>query len=745
MRKIFIFFISIIIYGSLFPFSFSIDGGFTERWTTFLFSFHPFTSLGDILGNIVLFIPFGYLGLATLTASGTGRPRLRKILLYGLLLAILIQVLQVYIPSRSPSIADVYWNGLGIILGIGGALFIRKRFPQTDLSNVMNIPLILAAFWLLFQLFPFVPTVDFQEIKNSIKPLVLAPVFKWDDWLTAFTGWLIFAFFTKDFFHDIRSGRLILPLVAFMSLPVRLFIMDNHIDLSDAMAILTAMLVWPILVKSRFNLTKSLTCLLAVTIVVNGLASLDFSWSASRFSWIPFSGFLEGSLFNNTRALFFKIFLYGSLIWMTRIAWPYLRLRSLWIFLLILVIEIIQIYMASHSAEITDPLIILLLASVIRPERDNFSANKKTPEARAADSGPPDSGKKSRKDLVLFLGTVAFITIMMSIIIKLPGVPYNVRELFRLDGLFIAIIPFAVFILWFGMSVPLISKRMLEIPDRHFIRFPLWVMAAGLVSFFLLKVSVTEEALQDIVGAPTIYRHVTFRNMWGDFGFTLSSYISFPALWDFIEYIIRFLALFSPVTFLLCLFYYSADLIRKYEIQGIANKGRLIALSLCLNILYALPWLYLCKYIAFDQSNTDNLNELISRQGFFGMGGGGYLYLLILLLTLNSVLIRQSLYHWTVKLLFTAASAIAGWYLLNLGLESKIEKYGISFSGVDFLLGPDRQNRLDESMLFTRWIILYISCIAILAWGMKFNLSSLLARRQKIQKSHTENTQVKNG
>ncbi len=109
-----------------------------------------------------------------------------------------------------------------------------------------------------------------------------------------------------------------------------------------------------------------------------------------------------------------------------------------------------------------------------------------------------------------------------------------------------------------------------------------------------------------------------------------------------------------------------------------------------------------------------------------GIGGGGYLYLLILLLTLNSVLMRQSLYHWAIKLLFTAASATGGWYLLNLGLEQNIEKYGTSFSAVDFLLGSDRQHKLSQSTLFIRWIILYIGCVITLVWGMKFNLLSLM-------------------
>ncbi len=727
MRKIFAFFIFIIIYGSLFPFTFSSHEGSFEQWNIFLRSYHPLTSLGDIVGNIALFIPFGYLGIESMRPSMRDRPADLKILSAGIFLAFILQLMQVYISSRSPAIADIYWNGAGIIAGFILLNFVKKYFPKLSITETANTPVILSFFWLLYLFFPFIPTLDFQEIKNGLKPLLLSQGFRADGFLIAVSGWLLFAHFTRDFFHQKHFNRLILPLISIMSLPLRLIILNNSLDLSDVMAVFAALLIWFLFLKNHQNTARTLAYLLFFSIIIYSLGSMDFSPYGWHFSMIPFSGFLEGDLFRNTKALFFKLFIFGSILWLLKVGWPHLRLKTVWLFLFILMLEILQIFMASRSAEITDPLIILLLAFVIKPKTEPFSTIKKTSEIKPPDAGPENNWKKPQKDLWYLLGSVAFITIIMSIAIKLPGVPYNIRELFKHDGSLMAIMPFVLFILWFGMSIPLISRRMQNIPSRHFIRFPLWVIAAGLVSFFLLESSVTEESLKDILGAPTIYRHIISHGIWGEPGRIFTNYFPNPDLWNLIEYVIRFLALFSPVTFLLCLFYYSGDLIKRYEIRGIANKGRLIALSLALNILYALPWLYLSKYIAFDQANTDNLSELISRQGFLGVGGGGYLYLLILLLTLNSVLIRQSLYHWAIKLLFTVIAGIAGWYLLNLGLEQNIEKYRTSFSAVDFLLGSDRQSRLSQSTLFMRWIILYIGCVITLVWGMKFNLLSLMA------------------
>lgn len=723
-----------IIYGSLFPFIFSFSDGLTERWDILYNSFSPFTSLGDILGNIILFIPFGYFGIACLTTSRPDKSPYAKVVISGFFLALIIQLIQVYIPSRSPAIADVYWNMAGIVMGLGLIKLIEKYFPEFSIAGKDNIPLVLSLVWLLYLFFPFVPTLDFQEIKNSLKPLFLNPTFQGDIFILGLTGWLFFARFTKGFFQHKLLDKYRLPVFAILSLPARLFILENNIDFSSAMAVFAAILIWPLLANIPLSTKKIITGFIAVTIVLNGLWSLDFTWYDLNFSWMPFSGFLEGSLFHNTRTLFLKIFLYASLIFLIKSGWPHLRLRGFMVFSLVFMIEIIQIFMTSHTAEITDPLIVLFL-SFMMFNKKNTSWFPKQNISKNPELGKIKSTPVFRKKIYLLSGSIALISIFISLIIKLPGVPYNVKELFRLDGMFIAIIPFGLFIVWFGMSIRLISHRMLDKPSRHFIHFPLLVLAAGLISYFLLKISVTEETLQDITGSPTIYKNVTFQNGWGDFGYMLSLYFPFPSIWNLIEQIIRFLALFSPVTFMLCIFYYSSDLIKKYDIHNFFNQSYLVSISMSFNILYALPWLFLCKYIAFDQANTDNLNELIARDGFFGTGGGGYLYLLVFLLTLNSVWVSQSIRHWIFKLLSVIIAGIAGWFLFNLGLEGNIEKYGLTFSGVDFLLGPDRRIKLSETMLFLRWIILYTGSITILAWGMKFDISSLLTTRSRMNKT----------
>jgi hypothetical protein len=72
---------------------------------------------------------------------------------------------------------------------------------------------------------------------------------------------------------------------------------------------------------------------------------------------------------------------------------------------------------------------------------------------------------------------------------------------------------------------------------------------------------------------------------------------------------------------------------------------------------------------------------------------------------------------WPAAILFSVVAVPAGWYLLGLGLEQHVEKYGLVFSGTQFLLGPDRQRTLSETTLFARWVVLQVGVAVTLAAG----------------------------
>jgi hypothetical protein len=181
----------------------------------------------------------------------------------------------------------------------------------------------------------------------------------------------------------------------------------------------------------------------------------------------------------------------------------------------------------------------------------------------------------------------------------------------------------------------------------------------------------------------------------------------------FFERPVRYAALYGPlVTFAALMF--AAIEMRKHNR---AEAVRVLPL-----VLSAVLGLGLCKAIAFDWSSTDNLNELIAKDGPSGWGGGGYLYTLLAVICANAVLLARvplKIVWGLVAVSATLAVVPVGWWLLNQGLEQQVHKYDLVFSGVQFLLGPDRKHLLSPEILFLRWSVVQLAGVLVIAVGAR--------------------------
>lgn len=83
-----------------------------------------------IVGNIILFVPWGFLTFIALYS--VGRPTVQTYvltILLGLTLTLAIEAWQYFLPSRVADINDVIWNTAGTIAGaILGHMRLRVRF-----------------------------------------------------------------------------------------------------------------------------------------------------------------------------------------------------------------------------------------------------------------------------------------------------------------------------------------------------------------------------------------------------------------------------------------------------------------------------------------------------------------------------------------------------------------------------------------------------------------------------------------
>ena len=148
----------LIGYGSLYPGNFSApEAGAMKK---FLTDWRLFTSLGDLLGNIGLFFPLGMAGILFASDKHAARIPIGGLIFLSLIYAFILQLAQVWLPTRSAALADVIWNMVGMALGIAAARLMGRRSSERihafDWASL--VPLSVLALWLLIELLPLVPS-----------------------------------------------------------------------------------------------------------------------------------------------------------------------------------------------------------------------------------------------------------------------------------------------------------------------------------------------------------------------------------------------------------------------------------------------------------------------------------------------------------------------------------------------------------------------------------------------------------
>lgn len=351
----------LIVYGSLFPFDFVQHHPSLNDIASLLIDRPGAHSLLDIVGNLVLFLP---LGMVIQFSSSALRQRW---IIGGIVLAWGIQYVQFWFPSRVPSGVDALLNmvGLaaGLALGWGLANFANRRSGfVTDAPRLWPLATALMCLWLAYRWYPLVPTADWQNIKNGLKPLLFG--FDWDvaGVVKNLAAWLVFFRLARiSLLYRLRWPGLGFLAVAVTSLEPLFF--KNALYWPNLMGLALALLLYPLFVRGKTGLWMS-TALLSLSIAVSGVGPLDAE-RHSELSWLPFSGLLEGSMYLNAAALIEKMFLYGSLIFLLGYSGLALTSASLLVGLMLLAIEWVQQWAPGRTTEITDPLLALLLGFLI--------------------------------------------------------------------------------------------------------------------------------------------------------------------------------------------------------------------------------------------------------------------------------------------------------------------------------------------------------------------------------------------
>jgi len=398
MKGLWIAFIIVATLGSLYPFDFGMPANPGRALAEFLQSCCRPPGRGDLVGNVLLFLPFGFFGVLAVPSPGI-RQRTAGLLVLGVLFALVLQILQVFLPSRDENLQDVVWNTAGTLAGMVFGVYVRRLAPPTESAGVglAIVPLALAGTWLTYRLIPFVPSLDWQLVKDSLRPLLTTRIQAGPLFQDA-VGWLLFFHLLGIARPDPGLRRWLPPVVAAV-FALEILIVENSVDLSDIGGAALALLAWFGIRGHLAGRDAVLAGLAVAVLLVMSLVPFSIQASPASFEWLPFHGFLHGSMSINAQAAAYKIFFFGSLLFLLkRLAIPTVA-GAVAIAVFALSLEIAQLYLGGHTPEITDPLLVVFIAiALVILERDSrFAAGSAANIPASRNGGMPGNVDEWRR------------------------------------------------------------------------------------------------------------------------------------------------------------------------------------------------------------------------------------------------------------------------------------------------------------------------------------------------------------
>src|SRR5262245_45238076 len=354
----------IIVYGSLYRFTLRTNLNPAGPLRTLLSSWNRLTRPSDVLANVLFYAPFGFFLARSLNRSRHAIT-VGFATCAGLLLSFSMESLQFYIARRNVAMSDVYADTIGALLGATAAcLSHRMDRPLSSAPHSNRFVALLLLSWLGGQLFPYVPTTNVHKYWDALKPLIYDREIPPLDLYAYAAGWLAVAVLLEALFGAARSRKALALLLAAI-LSARIPIMRNVLFPAEVLGGAAAMLAWFFL--SRFRARAIIvTVLFSLSVVLQGLEPFQFTSIARPFGWIPFRSFLTGPIDSAIISFFDKVFAYGCLLWLlmrSGCSWYSATMGGA---TLVMALRVTQIYLPGRSAEITDAVMVLIIAGIMR-------------------------------------------------------------------------------------------------------------------------------------------------------------------------------------------------------------------------------------------------------------------------------------------------------------------------------------------------------------------------------------------
>ncbi|HNU10236.1 MAG TPA: VanZ family protein [Rubrivivax sp.] len=435
-------------------------------------------------------------------------------------------------------------------------------------------------------------------------------------------------------------------------------------------------------------------------------------WSAfvDAFARVPFLTYFQRNEFGALNEILRKllVFLPGGLLLRLVVARPGAKASRAWLLalaVLAFLLEAVQVVLADRVADLTDALLATLGAVLGWRLTGWLQADPGKLGVHAAAADAPDAaGTQGRiapagidgasRDVAGAVDrratqagpaawpaqalTVVVLALLLWLLARLPGVPYNVAKLMPTGATGMLAAAGVAAVAWWIGALPLFYVRASR---RVAGALPLLLQAHGLVAFAVLRAAVPLPMLHKVIGAPIL---------------------GWPGV---LEDLLRYLALHAALMLPLC---------GAAAVVAVArDPQRLNRLIYWALLAVALAWPL--HWVVVDLAATDNLVELMR-------GGGSFIASTCLALAVTGIGIGAAALaslgcgSRRVAVVLLVVAALGTPAALWAGLEPAVFKYGRVFSALQFILSAGRDAYASGPALIARYLAAYVGITLALAW-----------------------------
>lgn len=342
----------LVLYGSLWPFRFARPYSHELVLRAVLARTTWWTSPGDVAGNVLLFVPMGIAIVFAARRLSFGAMGVCGYCTLAVAFAALVQLLQIYVPGRDANFADVLWNAVGTGIGLVGGLLVSRQLPRIAHSADPHAPLAVSVvlLWLGAVLWPFVPTLDFQQIKDSLKPLLLHGT--WQP--ASFARYLVDFVLVACTVGAWRRSHLTLIALVAVALASRPFLVGQTLSVATVAAAALGVPLGIVLQRLALQKIGGLVVVGAMLwFAIDAMRPFEFGETPRPFQWLPFAAMLRGAMDINLASLCHAAFFSGALMLIAgRLQWR-IGLISVILCAWFFVFEYLQRWIPTRTGDIT--------------------------------------------------------------------------------------------------------------------------------------------------------------------------------------------------------------------------------------------------------------------------------------------------------------------------------------------------------------------------------------------------------